>query len=77
LLKPFARILEKAELPQIRFHDLRHSCATLLHAMKVPVATASVILGHANIRTTLAIYSHVVGDMLEDARKAIDSAHGG
>lgn len=77
LLKPFARILDKAKLPHIRFHDLRHSCATLLHAMKVPVATAAVILGHANIRTTLALYSHVVGDMLEEARTAIDSAHGG
>ena len=76
LLKPFARILEKAKLPHMRFHDLRHSCATLLHAMKVPVATASLILGHSNIRTTLALYSHVVGDMLEEARTAIDSAHG-
>lgn len=45
--------------------------------MEVPVATVYLIIGHSNVRTTLALYSHVVGDMLEEARTAIDAAHGG
>jgi site-specific recombinase XerD len=44
----------------MRFHTLRHCAATLLMAEGVPVKVASEMLGHADISTTLRIYSHVM-----------------
>jgi integrase len=70
--RSFAKLLERAELPAIRFHDLRHSAATLLMAEGVPVKVASELLGHADITTTLRIYSHVLPSMQEQAAAAMD-----
>ncbi len=64
LMKPgylshtFSKILEDNELKQIRLHDLRHSCATLLIQNKVPVKDIQIWLGHSNIQTTM-IYTHL------------------
>lgn len=56
----------------MRFHALRHSAATLLMAEGVPVKVTSEMLGHADITTTLRIYSHVLPSMQEAAANAMD-----
>ena len=60
-------LLKQAELPLIRFHDLRHTFAT--HATKggVDPKTLSGILGHTNASFTLDTYTHVTGDMQKNA----------
>lgn len=54
----FRNILKKNNLKPIRFHDLRHSCATLLLAHDVPMKLIQEWLGHSDIGTTANIYSH-------------------
>ena len=53
------RILKKHGLRKIRFHDLRHSCASLLLANNVPMKQIQEWLGHSDISTTANIYSHL------------------
>jgi integrase len=60
VLATFHRLCGDAGLPAIRFHDLRHTCATLLLARNVPPKVVQEILGHTTIRTTLDLYSHVL-----------------
>jgi integrase len=68
--------LRAAEIPHVRFHDLRHSCATLLLAQGVPARVVQDILGHSAIRVTMDVYSHVLPSMRDDAAKAMDSVFG-
>ena len=56
----FKRLLKSAELPNIRFHDLRHSAATMLLGMGVHPKVVQELLGHSNISMTLDTYSHVL-----------------
>jgi integrase len=56
----FFKVLEKADLPRFRFHDLRHSCASLLFAQGVPARTVQDILGHSRISMTMDIYTHIM-----------------
>lgn len=65
--KMFDKILVEAGLPHIRFHDLRHSAATLLLSMGVHVKVVQEILGHSNISMTADTYSHVLPSMQEEA----------
>ena len=67
LLDDFKRILRKAELPDIRFHDLRHSAASLLLALNVHPRIVMELLGHSQISLTMDTYSHVVPDALREA----------
>ena len=60
-------LLERAGLPRIRFHDLRHSCATLLLAQRVDIKTVSTILGHASISITADTYTHAVPHLQSEA----------
>ena len=64
-------LLKHAELPLIRFHDLRHTFAT--HAMKggVDAKTLSGILGHTNASFTLDTYTHVTSDMQRNASAVV------
>jgi integrase len=64
--------LSKAGLPKLRFHDLRHSCASLLLAQNVPARVVMELLGHSQIKLTLDTYSHVMPALLKDASSAID-----
>ncbi len=68
----FHRLLDRAGLPQRRFHDLRHSCATLLEAQKVSPRVAMEILGHSHIAVTMNMYTKVVSALKHDAAKRID-----
>ncbi len=73
--RSFARLLKRSGLPaSTRFHDLRHTCATLLLSRNVNVKIVSEMLGHANIAITLDTYSHVLPDMQERAAKALEEA---
>jgi integrase len=66
-------LLKRAGLPEIRFHDLRHTCATLLLSKNVNPKVVSEMLGHASIAITLDSYSHVLPDMQDSAATAMDS----
>jgi integrase len=61
--KRFYALLERADLPRIRFHDLRHTAATLLLKRGVHPKIVSELLGHTSIKITLDLYSHVIPDM--------------
>ena len=58
----YKKILKKLEIPYLKFHGLRHSFATRCIESKNSVKTVSVILGHANITTTLNLYVHPNND---------------
>jgi integrase len=68
----FKPLLKRAGLPQIRFHDLRHTCATLLLSQNVNPKVVSEMLGHATIAITLDTYSHVLPNMQESAAAAME-----
>ena len=74
IARHFYPIRKIAKIPQIRFHDLRHSAATLMLSSGVPVPTVSAVLGHANPATTLAIYSHVLPGHQDGAAAAVANA---
>ncbi len=63
----FKAHLKRASLPDIRFHDLRHSCASLLLAQNVHPRTVMEILGHSTITLTMNTYSHVLPQAQRDA----------
>lgn len=63
----FRRLLRRAGLPQIRFHDLRHTSATLLLGANKNPKVVSELLGHATVAITLDVYSHVTPDMQDEA----------
>jgi len=70
----FRPLLKKAGLPLIRFHDLRHTAATLLLLADVHPKVVSEMLGHASIAITLDLYSHVLPDMQREATLAMERA---
>lgn len=63
LLRVFDRLIKKAEVPKIRFHDLRHTHATLLLKLGENPKIVSERLGHSKVSITLDVYSHVLPDM--------------
>lgn len=72
-VRKFHGLLKKAGLGRFRFHDLRHSCASLLLAQGVPPRTIMDILGHSQISLTMDTYSHVMSAMIRDAADLMDS----
>jgi integrase len=58
----------------LRFHDLRHTCATLLLREGVNPKVVSEMLGHASIAITLNTYSHVLPDVQDSAVGAMEAA---
>jgi integrase len=70
-----ASLLNRAGLPaDIRFHDLRHTCATLLLGRSVHPKFVQELLGHANIAITLDTYSHVIPGMGDATARAMEDA---
>ena len=69
-------ILKKAGLPHLRFHDLRHSAATILLSRGTHPKVVQEILGHSQIAMTLDVYSHVLPSMQEDVTKRWDDDFG-
>lgn len=70
--KRFSKFLRKAGLPHIRFHDLRHTHATLLLNQGVAAKVIQERLGHSTIAVTMDIYSHLLPGLQEDAAARID-----
>ena len=70
----FKTLLKKANLPAIRFHDLRHSAATILLSMGVHPKVVQELLGHNQISMTMDIYSHVLPTMQKDAVNKLNDA---
>jgi integrase len=73
VVRKFHALLKKAGLPHSRFHDLRHSCASLLLAQGVPARTVMDILGHSQISLTMNTYAHVMPAMKQEAMDLMDS----
>ena len=69
-------ILEHAGCKQVRFHDLRHTFATLALQNGMDVKTLSAMLGHVSAATTLDIYTHITDDMRLTAAANIDRGIG-
>ncbi len=69
-------ILKAAGLPDIRFHDLRHTFATHAQTSGVDAKTLAGILGHTNASFTLDTYSHVTDEMQKNAAQRIDQTIG-
>jgi integrase len=77
LNRAFKALLKRARLPQtFRFHDLRHTCATLLLRQGVNPKFVQELLGHRVVSLTLNTYSHVLPDMGDVAASAMDDALG-
>lgn len=74
LSKRMKRAMRAAGVPVIRFHDLRHTFATLALAAKVPVKVVSEMLGHKSVKLTLDVYAHSLPGMHESAVEALEVA---
>ena len=70
------QILERAECKKVRFHDLRHTFATMSLENGMDIKTLSNMIGHSSVATTLDIYSHITDEMLKNASRVIDRGIG-
>jgi len=68
----FTRVLLQAGLPKIRFHDLRHTAASLMLNHGIPVIVVSKILGHSKPSITMDIYGHLYNEMQDEAAQLMD-----
>ncbi len=69
-------VLDRAECKRVRFHDLRHTFATMALEHGMDIKTLSAIIGHASSQTTIDIYSHITTDMQKNAANAIERGLG-
>ena len=74
LAKRFQVLVKATGLPRVRFHDLRHSCASLLMAEGVNAKVVQELLGHSSVQITLALYSHVAPSMGREAGAALSAS---
>jgi integrase len=72
LRRKFHKLLQKLGLPDMRFHGLRHSAATILLSLGVHPKVVQELLGHSSINITLGMYGHVIPGMHEDAMSKMD-----
>ena len=72
----FGQLLKKHNLKKIRFHDIRHSCASVLLAQGVPMKQIQEWLGHSDMSTTANIYSHLDALTKADTGAAMSKALG-
>jgi integrase len=70
----FARIVRRAGLGRVRFHDLRHTFASIMLMKGAPAKVISEALGHASVAFTMDTYSHLLGGMQKDSMKLLDEA---
>jgi integrase len=72
--RSFKPLLKRAELPNIRCHHLRHTCATILLSKGVHAKFVQELLGHSTLAITLDTYSHVLPGMGSGTADAMDEA---
>lgn len=72
----FKRLIRKNELPEIRFHDLRHCCASVLLQENTHPAIVQGLLGHSKIKTTMDTYSHLIPSVAQQAADTMDRVFG-
>jgi integrase len=72
MYREYLKFVKSAGVPRIRFHDLRHTAATLLLLQGVHVKVVSEMLGHSSVAVTLDLYGHVLPDMQQQAADAMD-----
>ena len=65
------RVLKRAGLPKVRFHDLRHTFATMMLTLGADLYTTSKLLGHSNVKTT-QIYAKIVDSKKVEAVNLVD-----
>ena len=70
----FPKLLERNGLRKIRFHDLRHTCASLMHKKGLSPKEVQDYLGHSTVSVTLNIYTHLDWSSKENAAKAMEDA---
>jgi integrase len=63
----FKRIVDRADVPALTFHELRHTHATLLLKERIPIKVVTERLGHSNPAYTMATYQHVLPGMQAEA----------
>ena len=76
VLRTLHRLLLTANLPLCRFHDLRHSCASILIAQGVQFAEISQLLGHSQLRLTADLYGHLQQQTAARAAQHLDRVFG-
>jgi integrase len=74
IVDEFKKLLNQASLPNIRFHDLRHSAASLLLSLGIHPKVVQELLGHTQIGITMDVYSHLLPGMQKDAMSKLDEA---
>ena len=74
LSRTFEHLMQQSGVRRIRFHDLRHTCASLLLAQGVSPRVVMDVLGHSQLSITMDLYSHVMPSALRDAADAMDRA---
>jgi integrase len=72
-----AVVVVVAVVGDVRFHDLRHGCASLLFDLGVPLRMVMEILGHSQISTTSGIYTHVMPAQYREVSEALDDCLAG
>ena len=73
VLRTFARLLTAAKLPHVRFHDMRHSAASLLIAEGVDLVEVCQLLGHSELRVTADLSSHLQKQTAAKAARIMDA----
>ena len=73
LRREFKRLIASTGLPDVRFHDLRHTAATLMLQQGVHPKVVQERLGHSSINITLDIYSHVFPNLQVDAAEKLET----
>jgi integrase len=68
----FFRVLNRARMLRVRFHDLRYTAASLMLTNRIPNRMVSKILGHSKPSITLGIYGHQYNEMLGEAARLMD-----
>jgi len=72
ITKEFKAILGQSGLPIIRFHDLRHTAASLMLNRGIPVIVVSKMLGHSKPSVTLDVYGHLYSNMQDEAVRVME-----
>jgi len=73
----FKKLLERAGLPDVRFHDLRHGAATVLLAAKMDLKAVSEFFGHSSVAITVDIYQSVLPAHQQEIIDKMDDLYGG